>query len=198
MKRTSLAIFTAMVCASAPFAIGLASAQQPGAASPSGQLDRFVGDGTCTGNVMAMDKQPGHATVGKFHGEKILDGHWVVIHYDEDKTAANPKPFSVVQYIGYDKAKKQFVAVAFDNSGAPYSMGTSQGPTRLPHARALQRLKSSRRCRWCKTPLRLISQSTRMAMPHWPISSRRRTLSILRPRRRLPRFENAWPSSWLS
>ena len=127
MKRTSLAIFTAMVCASTPFAIGLASAQQPGAAASSGQLDRFVGDGACTGSVMAMDKQPGHATVGKFRGEKILDGHWVVIRYGEDKTAANQKPFSVVQYIGYDKAKKQFIAVAFDNSGAPYSMGTSQG-----------------------------------------------------------------------
>ena len=78
------------------------------------------------------------------------------------------------------------------------STGASQGPTRLLHARALQRLKSSRRCRWCKTPLRLISQSARMAMPPWPISSRRRTLSILIPRRRLPRFETAWRRSWPS
>lgn len=127
MKRTSLAIFTALVCASAPFVFSRAPAQQAAASSPSGQLDRFVGDGNCTGNVMAMDKHPGHATTGKFHGEKTLDGHWVVIHYDEDKTAANPKPFSVVQYIGYDNAKKRFIAVTFDNSGAPYSMGTSQG-----------------------------------------------------------------------
>lgn len=127
MKRTSLAIFAALACASAPFAIGQASAQPAAGSSPSNQLDGFVGDGTCTGNTMAMGKRPAHATTGKFHGEKILDGHWAVIHYDEDPTAAIPKPFSVVQYIGYDAVKKQFVAVAFDNSGSPYSKGTSPG-----------------------------------------------------------------------
>ncbi|WHZ20688.1 MAG: hypothetical protein OJF55_002837 [Rhodanobacteraceae bacterium] len=127
MKRTSLAIFTALVCASAPFLIGRALAQQAAASSPSDQLDRFAGEGICTGRIMAMGKDPGHATTGKFRSEKVLDGHWIVIHYDEDKTAANPKPFSVVQYIGYDKARKQFIAVAFDNSGSPYGTGTSRG-----------------------------------------------------------------------
>ncbi|MES2402917.1 MAG: DUF1579 family protein [Pseudomonadota bacterium] len=127
MKRTSLAIFAALVCTSAPFAIGQASAQQAGGSSASDQLDGFIGDGTCTGSMMAMGKTPAHATTGKYHGEKTLDGNWVVIHYDEDQTAANPKPFSVVQYIGYDAGKKHFVGVAFDNTGAPYSTGTSTG-----------------------------------------------------------------------
>lgn len=127
MKRTSLAIFAALVCTSAPFAIG--QAQPAGASSPPDQLDGFIGDGTCTGNMMAMGKNPGHATTGKFHGEKTLDGHWVVIHYDEDQTTANPKPFSVAQYIGYDPAKKHFVTVLFDNSGASYGTGVSSGWT---------------------------------------------------------------------
>ena len=127
MKRTPLAILATLFCASAQFAIGQTSAQQAGPSSPSTQLDRFVGAGTCTGNEMAMGKNPGHATVGKFHGEKSLDGHWVAIHYDEDQTAANPKPFSVVQYFGYDAAKKRFVTVLFTNTGDSYSTGVSPG-----------------------------------------------------------------------
>lgn len=127
MKRTSLAIFAALICTSGPFAIDQALAQQSGASSPSGSLDGFVGDAICTGNMMAMGKTPGHATTSKYSGEKILDGHWVVIHYDEDQTAANTKPFHVVQYIGYNAAKKRFIAVAFDNSNVGYSTGTSPG-----------------------------------------------------------------------
>lgn len=127
MKRTSLAILAALVCMSAASADGQASGQQTGASSPSDQLYRFVGDGTCTGQNMAMGKDPGHVTTGKFHGEKTLDGHWVVIRYDQDRTAAIPKPYHVAQYIGYDAVKKQFIAVTFDNSGGPYAMGTSQG-----------------------------------------------------------------------
>lgn len=125
--RASLAILAILACASAPIAAGHASVQQKSASSPSGQLDGFVGDGTCTGNMMAMGKSPAHATTGKVHGEKTLDGHWAVIHYDEDRTAANPKPFSVAQYIGYDAAKRQFVTVLFDNSGASYGTGVSSG-----------------------------------------------------------------------
>ena len=127
MERTSLAIFAALVCTTAPFAIGQASAQQADASTSSGKLDIFVGSGTCTGNMNAMGKNPGHATTGKFHGEKTLNGNWAVIHYDEDQTAANPKPFSVAQYFGYDTAKQHFVTVIFDNSGAGYGMGTSPG-----------------------------------------------------------------------
>ena len=80
-----------------------------------------------------------------------------------------------------------------ERSKLHHSTGASQGPTRLLHARALQRRTSSGRCRWCKTPLRLISQSARMAIPPWAISSRRRKLTILIPRPRPPRSETAWP-----
>ncbi len=127
MKRKSLAIFAALICTSAPFAIDQASAQQASASSPPTSLDRFVGAGTCTGNEMAMGKNPGHASTGKFHGEKTLDDHWVVIHYEENQTAANQKPFKVVQYFGYDAAKKRFVTVLLDNTGGGYSTGVSPG-----------------------------------------------------------------------
>jgi hypothetical protein len=97
------------------------------APAPSDALDKFVGNGTCTGSVVATGKNPGHATVGKYSGEKIMDGRWAEIRYDEDASAANPKPFHVVQYFGYDTAKKQYVSVLIDNAEESYSTGTSPG-----------------------------------------------------------------------
>jgi hypothetical protein len=103
-------------------------AQGANTPSPASQLEAFVGDGTCTGNMMAMSKNPGHATTAKYRGEKTLDGRWVVIRYEEDQTAANPKPFKIVQYFGYDATKKRFVSVIVDNnSGVGYSTSFSRG-----------------------------------------------------------------------
>jgi hypothetical protein len=113
---------------SASFAAA-AAAQQASGSSPSDRLDAFVGDGTCSGKFLGMGKHSGHATTAKFHGEKVLDGHWAVLHYEEDRTAANPKPYSVAQYIGYDGAKQRYVSVIFDNSGPGYSTGVSTGWT---------------------------------------------------------------------
>ena len=127
MKSPNLTVAAILICASAPFAAGQASAQLSNGSSPSSQLDGFVGDGICTGTMPAMGKSPARASTGKFHGEKILDGQWAVIHYDEDRTEAVPKPFSVVQYIGYDPAAKHFVTVLFENTGGSYTTGVSSG-----------------------------------------------------------------------
>ena len=127
MKRITSAIITALVCTSASLTAQHVCAQTGGAPSQFDQLGDFLGEGKCTGNVMAMDKKPGHASVAHFHGEKTLDGNWIVIHYDEDQTAENQKPYHVVQYLGYDSKKKQFVGVAFDNSGSSFGAGISSG-----------------------------------------------------------------------
>lgn len=125
MKYNTSALALALICASA-LGVMQVSAQEAKPSSPVDQLG-FVGDGTCTGNVMAMGKKPGHATSGKYHGEKTLDGHWVAVRYDEDQTAAAPKPFHVVQYFGYDAAKKRYVTVLFENTEGSYSTGISAG-----------------------------------------------------------------------
>jgi hypothetical protein len=127
MKRIKPAIFAALVCTSVSLAVPHVSAQTTGAPSPIDQFSSFVGDGTCSGNVIAVGKRPGHATSARLHGEKILGGNWVVIQYDEEQTAANPKPYHVVQYFGYDPSKKQYVAVNFDSSSSGYTTGTSAG-----------------------------------------------------------------------
>lgn len=116
----------ASLCIVAALTSGTALAQDKTAAA-SDSLDKFVGSGTCTGNVLPIGERPGHVTIGKYHGEKTLNGHWVVVHYDEDRTAANPKPFHVIQYFGYDAEKKRYVAVGLFDGAASFSVGTSTG-----------------------------------------------------------------------
>ncbi|MBS0488249.1 MAG: DUF1579 family protein [Proteobacteria bacterium] len=126
MNRINFTLLASMICMSSALLAGQVAAQdQPTAGSDP--LAKFIGSGTCTGNVLAMGKKPGHANAGKFRGEKTLDGHWVVIHYDEDQSTANPKPFHVAQYFSYDPEKKRYVTVSLYNSDSAYSIGTSAG-----------------------------------------------------------------------
>lgn len=124
MKRTTLFIL-ALACVSAP-AVKQASAQKADAPSKD-QLDFPLGDWNCTGSVMAMGKKPAHATTGRAHSEKVLDGNWIVIRYDEEQTSANTQPYHVIQYFGYDRDKKQLVSVTLDNGSSSYSTGSSSG-----------------------------------------------------------------------
>lgn len=127
MKPTSSKMLAALACSLVPFALSSAATPQSSAFSPTDPLGKFVGSGTCTGEIMAMGKNPGRAITGKLHSEMDLDGHWVAIHFAEDRTAGSRKPFSIVQYIGYDPAKKHYVTVMFDNTGSGYITGTSPG-----------------------------------------------------------------------
>lgn len=124
MKRTTLAIVATLACT---IFIDMASAQSAAASSPSGTLDRFTGDRTCTGQIMAMGKDPGYATTGKLHVERTLDGHWVVAHYEEDQIATNPKPGKIVNYVGYDPETKQFISVVLANGDGAADTGVSSG-----------------------------------------------------------------------
>jgi hypothetical protein len=118
-----------LAATAALLAIGHASAAEKSqAVAKLGQLPFPVGEMTCTGNLMAMSGHPEHATTGKARVEKILGGNWLVIHYDEAQTDANPHPYSVVQYVGYEDAGKRFVSVVFDiNEGSGYASGVSAG-----------------------------------------------------------------------
>lgn len=120
MKHAPSILFLSLFCASTTLIAAETS-------TPSNALDKFLVSGICTGNVMAMGKNPGHATTAKLHSEKIMDGRWVEIRYDEDPSAANSKPFHVVQYFGYDASKKRYVSVLIDNADESYSTGTSTG-----------------------------------------------------------------------
>ena len=114
---------TLLLLAPIPHAGASARVAQPPAAED--RLSRFEGSGTCTGKELA-GKTP-HDTTGKYRGERVLDGRWVAIHFDEDQASGQSHAFKVVQFVGYDSAAKQFVTVTFDNASASYSTGTSTG-----------------------------------------------------------------------
>lgn len=123
MKPIRLTFCLALACAAPLLGHRLAVAQDA-MSSQLDQLSGFIGDGTCTGSLMI---KPGGSTTGKFHGEKMLGDHWVVIHYDEDATQSNSRPYHVAQYFSYDAKGGHFVDVLLDNSGETYSTGISSG-----------------------------------------------------------------------
>ena len=123
MRPIPLTFCLAIACAAPLLGHGVAVAQDS-LPSQLDQLTGFLGDGTCTGNLLA---KPGHPSTGKFHGEKALGDHWVVIRYDEDATSSNSRPYHVTQYFSYDAKAGHFVDVLLDNSGGSYGAGTSSG-----------------------------------------------------------------------
>jgi hypothetical protein len=126
MKPMHTTLYAAIACASSLLFIAPAGAQN----KMSSQLDKlngFVGDGTCTAKIMAMGKSPEKVASGKLHGEKTLGDRWIVVRFDETATATSPKPYHVAQYFTYDAKASHFVDVLFDNSGASYGAGTSDG-----------------------------------------------------------------------
>jgi len=111
--RTQVIAVLALSCATGPLSAQEAS-KPPAELS---QLSSFVGDWQCTGQILARNSRPGHATAAVGHGTKGLDGHWIQFAYEERKTAANPTPYRIAGYMGYDASKKKFVQTIVDNSG---------------------------------------------------------------------------------
>ena len=124
MKPTSSTLRAAIACASSLLYFGPAGAQDT-MSSRLDQLSGFIGEGTCTGNLL-MGK-PQHATSARYHSEKTLGDHWVVVQYDEETTSSNSRPYHVAQYFSYDPKAGHFVDVLLDNSGESYGAGTSSG-----------------------------------------------------------------------
>ena len=123
MKPTPTTLYAAIACASSLLYLGPADAQN----NMSAQLDKlsaFIGDGTCTGNLLM---KPGHATTARYHSEKTLGGHWIVVRYDEEASPSNSTPYHVAQYFGYDAKAGHFIDVVLDSSGSPSGAGTSSG-----------------------------------------------------------------------
>jgi Protein of unknown function (DUF1579) len=124
MKANPTPFYAAIACASSLLCVGTARSHD----TPPAQLDQlsgFLGDGLCTGRMLAA-KSP-HPTTGKFHGERMLGDLWIVVRYDQDATGADPRPYHVIQYLGYDRKAGRLVDVVLDNSGSSYATGTSSG-----------------------------------------------------------------------
>jgi len=81
------------------------------------QYDFFVGTWHCSGKAFATPMGPEHATTATVRAAKEVGGRWLRATYDEDKTAANPMPYHIGVFMGYDSAKKQFVQSCVDVFG---------------------------------------------------------------------------------
>ncbi len=92
------------------------------------QLDFFQGTWSCTGKTFANPMGPEHPTTATVHGAKAVGDMWLHISYDENKTAANPTPYHVGVYMGYDSGGKKFVEGCVDNFGG-YCTQSSSGWT---------------------------------------------------------------------
>ena len=103
-------------------AIGLAFAaeQPPGPPKPDpavAALEFLAVTAHCTGTQNASDFGPAHATKATFRARMDLNGFWLSSGYYERKTKANPAPFHVVGFYGYDPGAKQLIWTGFDSFG---------------------------------------------------------------------------------
>lgn len=125
--RSNHAVLAALFALIAPFALAEDKpAPPPKPPKEMSQLSVFLGSWTCTGKGLATPMGPEHATEAKLGAAHVLDGFWVVFHYDETKTAANPMPYHAAGFMGYDPGDKVFLERCHDNMGAFCNL-TSKG-----------------------------------------------------------------------
>lgn len=117
MNHTTLALLTVLACSATAADAVSASAQANEVQAQVDKLGFLTGDWACSGKVFAHGSVTAHPTTAQAHGAKVVDGHWILFRYDEDKTAENPRPFHIDQYLGYDSATRRFVSVALDTVG---------------------------------------------------------------------------------
>jgi hypothetical protein len=123
---TSLALASALAVAAPVLRAEDKPMGPPKPAPEMSQLAIFGGTWGCTGKAFASPMGPEHATEGSVHAGSGLGGFWYVVHYDEKKTAANPMPYHVGMFMGYDATAKLFVQSCHDSLGG-YCRETSKG-----------------------------------------------------------------------
>jgi hypothetical protein len=89
----------------------------PKAAPQMAQLSYLTGTWNCAGKTFANPFGPEHATAGVVQSRMSLNGFLLEIHYDENKTAANPMPYHALQVVGFQGAHGMFVSSCFDSMG---------------------------------------------------------------------------------
>jgi hypothetical protein len=123
--QRALAIVLATIAGS------VAAADTPAASAPKPnpamrQLDYFVGVWSCAGRNAPGTLGPAHATQTKLEFSPDLDGVWLAMHWQEQRTDDNPLPWKLENAFTYDPTTREFVFLSRDNTGIA-SSGTSPG-----------------------------------------------------------------------
>ncbi len=121
-RRMEAIVLLAFSCVTQP----LFAQETPVPPAELRQLGTFLGTWQCTGRNFAQGSRPEHPTAAVGQATKVVDGHWIQFGYEERKTSANPTPYRIAGYMGYDVSKKKFVQTTVDNYGT-YGPSFSDG-----------------------------------------------------------------------
>ena len=116
----------AAMCSIAVRASGSLPALPPPPPGELAQFDYFLGNWQCDAWDSASVLGPAHKATTAITFERELGRHWVVMHWSEERADDNPHPWSLENAFAYEPAKKQFVYVSRDNTGA-FAWGNSRG-----------------------------------------------------------------------
>jgi hypothetical protein len=113
-------------------ATGAAMPATPPAPAPTGppkpnpaldQLKYFVGSWQCAGTGYVEGK--GHPTSARVKPAWDLNGFFMSLRYEEQKTEANPMPVTAVEHWGYSDELKKLVAGQVDSMGGYGTQSTA-------------------------------------------------------------------------
>ena len=90
------------------------------------QLDYFVGTWKCVGTDVASAGGPEYRIERVITAAKDLDGFWLTMHWEEQRTVENPQPWNVEALLTYDANAHAFHYSFRDNYGM-WSTGTTPG-----------------------------------------------------------------------
>ena len=79
-----------------------------------------------TSTTLRGGDQPKHAVTATVNGKWTLNDMWLDMSYVETKTKANPNPFDVRGFFGYDSETKKLALGSIENDGG-YSTESSNG-----------------------------------------------------------------------
>jgi hypothetical protein len=138
-RRTKIAAAAAVAVLAAAFATqaawgqGATAAPAPAPAmAPAGppmpnpalkQVQFFVGSWQCAGTGYMEGK--GHPITAKVNMGWDLNGFFLNLRYQEDKTAVNPMPITAVEHWGYSDELKKLVAGQVDSMGGYGTQATA-------------------------------------------------------------------------
>jgi hypothetical protein len=109
--------------ASAP-APAPAAAPMPPKPNPAlEQLQFFIGDWQCAGTGYLEGK--GHPTSAKVHAAWDLNGFFLGLRYEEQRTEVDPMPVTAVEHWGYGDDLKKLVAGQVDSLGGYGTQATA-------------------------------------------------------------------------
>jgi len=86
------------------------------------QVKYFAGDWQCSGTGYVEGKA--HPTTGKVHMAWDLNGFFLGLRYEEQKTDANPMPITAVEHWGYSDELKKLVTGGVDSMGGYFTEST--------------------------------------------------------------------------